>query len=79
MMTESRAVTQNIRPLRVPHPQSDAQRGDPADADALQLRPCGWTWICCASTIGSRKTPQAHLENFYHDFEQVRGNNYDGT
>ena len=36
-------------------------------------------WICCASTIReSKNTPQAHLENFYHDFEQVRGNNYDG-
>ena len=26
----------------------------------------------------SKTRPRRTLENFYHDFEQVRGNNYDG-
>ena len=45
----------------------------------LSTRRCRWMWICCASTIRSRRTrPRRTSENFYHDFEQVRGNNYDG-
>lgn len=81
VMTESRAVTQNIRPLRVlilnlmpKKIETEIQlmrmlSNSPLQVDVDLLR---------IDDRESKNTPQAHLENFYHDFEQVRGNNYDG-
>ena len=81
VMTESRAVTQNIRPLRVlilnlmpKKIEIEIQlmrmlSNSPLQVDVDLLR---------IDDRESKNTPQAHLENFYHDFEQVRGNNYDG-
>lgn len=81
VMTESRAVTQNIRPLRVlilnlmpKKIETEIQllrmlSNTPLQVDVDLLR---------IDDRESRNTPQAHLENFYHDFEQVRHNNYDG-
>ncbi|QFI53363.1 homoserine O-acetyltransferase MetA [Aeromonas simiae] len=81
VMSESRAVTQNIRPLRVlilnlmpKKIETEIQllrmlSNTPLQVDVDLLR---------IDDRDSRNTPRAHLENFYNDFEQVRSNNYDG-
>ena len=81
VMTTSRASGQEIRPLKVlilnlmpKKIETEIQlmrmlSNSPLQVDVDLLR---------IDDRESKNTPQAHLENFYHDFEQVRGNRYDG-
>ena len=81
VMSEQRAVSQDIRPLKlailnimptkiVTETQLLRLLGNtPLQVDVTFLR---------TSTHASKNTPLEHLESFYRTFEQIRGQKFDG-
>lgn len=81
VMSEQRAVSQDIRPLKLAIPNimptkivTETQLlrllgNTPLQVDVTFLR---------TSTHASKNTPLEHLESFYRTFEQIRGQKFDG-
>lgn len=81
VMTETRALHQDIRPLKVVllnlmpkkiETENQIMRllsNSPLQVDITLLR---------IDKRESKNTPKEHLNSFYRDFEEIRNNNYDG-
>lgn len=81
VMTESRAVNQEIRPMRVlllnlmpKKIETENQLLRMLSNSPLQIN----VDLLRIDDRPSKNTPQSHLENFYHDFEQIKDQFYDG-
>ncbi|MBR9858696.1 MAG: homoserine O-succinyltransferase [Gammaproteobacteria bacterium] len=81
VMTETRAVNQEIRPMRVlllnlmpKKIETENQLLRMLSNSPLQIG----VDLLRIDDRPSKNTPQSHLEHFYHDFEQVQDQFYDG-
>lgn len=81
IMNETRAVTQNIRPLQIAilnlmplKEDTEIQMMRSLSNTPLQLEV---TFLTTASYIG-KNTPASHLNQFYQTFEEVKHKNFDG-
>lgn len=81
VMTETRAVNQEIRPMRVlllnlmPQKiETENQLLRMLSNSPLQIN----VDLLRIDDRPSKNTPQSHLESFYHDFEQIKDQFYDG-
>lgn len=81
VMTETRAVNQEIRPMRVlllnlmpKKIETENQLLRMLSNSPLQIG----VDLLRIDDRPSKNTPQSHLESFYHDFEQVKDQFYDG-
>ncbi len=81
VMDETRAVTQDIRPLKIAllnlmplKEETEVQILRCLSNTPLQVEV---TFLCTASYIGSN-TPKSHLEKFYLTFDDIKDNKYDG-
>ena len=81
VMTETRAVNQEIRPMRVlllnlmpKKIETENQLLRMLSNSPLQIN----VDLLRIDDRPSKNTPQSHLENFYHDFEQIKEQFYDG-
>lgn len=81
VMTETRAVHQDIRPLRVlllnlmpKKIETETQLMRMLSNSPLQVN----VDLLRIDNRESKNTPKAHLETFYQDFAQVKQNKYDG-
>ena len=81
VMTESRALHQDIRPLRVlllnlmpKKIETEIQLMRMLSNSPLQVH----VDLLRIDDRESKNTPKAHLDTFYHDFSQVKHNRYDG-
>ena len=81
VMTETRALTQDIRPLRIAIVNLMPTK---IDTETQLLRLLGNTSLQVETDLirtashESRNTSQEHLQTFYKTFEEIRGQNYDG-
>ncbi|WKE66867.1 homoserine O-succinyltransferase [Gallaecimonas kandeliae] len=81
VMTETRAIHQDIRPMEVLLLNLMPKK---IDTENQILRLLANTPLQVNIRLlridarGSRNTPQSHLERFYCDFEDIRGQNFDG-
>ena len=81
VMTETRAVNQEIRPMRVlllnlmpKKIETENQLLRMLSNSPLQIN----VDLLRIDDRPSKNTPQSHLESFYHDFEQIKDQFYDG-
>ena len=81
IMNETRAVTQNIRPLQIAilnlmplKEDTEIQMMRSLSNTPLQLE---ITFLTTASYIG-KNTPESHLNQFYQTFDDVKNKNFDG-
>lgn len=81
VMSETRAVNQEIRPMRVlllnlmpKKIETENQLLRMLSNSPLQIN----VDLLRIDDRPSKNTPQSHLESFYHDFEQVKDQFYDG-
>ena len=81
IMNETRAVTQNIRPLQIAilnlmplKEDTEIQMMRSLSNTPLQLE---ITFLTTASYIG-KNTPASHLNQFYQTFDDVKNKNFDG-
>ena len=81
VMTETRAVNQDIRPMRVlllnlmpKKIETENQLLRMLSNSPLQIN----VDLLRIDDRPSKNTPQSHLESFYHDFEQIKDQFYDG-
>ncbi len=81
IMNETRAVTQNIRPLQIAilnlmpiTEDTEIQMMRSLSNTPLQLE---ITFLTTASYIG-KNTPESHLNQFYQTFDDVKNKNFDG-
>jgi homoserine O-succinyltransferase len=81
IMNETRAVTQNIRPLQIAilnlmplKEDTEIQMMRSLSNTPLQLEV---TFLTTASYIG-KNTPASHLNQFYQTFDDVKNKNFDG-
>ncbi|MGB5854458.1 MAG: homoserine O-succinyltransferase [Oceanisphaera sp.] len=81
VMTETRAVSQEIRPMRVlllnlmpKKIETENQLLRMLSNSPLQIG----VDLLRIDDRPSKNTPQSHLESFYHDFEQIKDQFYDG-
>ena len=81
VMLESRATKQEIRPLQVVILNLMPKK---IETENQILRLLANTPLQVNVELlridyrASKNTPQAHIDEFYHDFERIRHNNYDG-
>lgn len=81
VMSETRAVSQEIRPMRVlllnlmpKKIETENQLLRMLSNSPLQIN----VDLLRIDDRPSKNTPQSHLESFYHDFEQIKDQFYDG-
>ncbi len=81
VMTETRALTQDIRPLKIAIVNLMPTK---IDTETQLLRLLGNTSLQVETDLirtashESKNTSREHLETFYKTFEDIRGQNYDG-
>ena len=82
IMNETRAVTQNIRPLQIAilnlmplKEDTEIQMMRSLSNTPLQLE---ITFLTTASYIG-KNTPASHLNQFYQTFDDVKNKNFDSS
>ncbi len=81
VMTETRALTQDIRPLKIAIVNLMPTK---IDTETQLLRLLGNTSLQVETDLirtashESKNTSQEHLKTFYKTFEDIRGQNYDG-